>query len=239
MSPEQAAGAPVDHRSDLFSLGAVLYFMAAGHPPFRGTSALGVLHRISREPHTPVWQVNAAIPDELSDVVDRLLEKKPSRRFASAEDVQQALAALLSRAQGDGFGRRRFRGWRGRRLRKKAAWIAAASLCCVAIGLAWYVARPSPVAKSSPQAAETQLTRAETLALLASEREQLEEQSQRVVQQPDSEFFQELQAAQQEAAGAPGSTHYLRRGDDVWNHEIDQARRALSELESIGGNLTQ
>jgi hypothetical protein len=83
------------------------------------------------------------------------------------------------------------------------------------------------------------MTRADALALLAGERERLEEQSQRLVQQPDSEFFQELQVAQQEAAGAPGSTHYLRRGDDVWNHEIDQARRALSELESIGGNLTQ
>jgi serine/threonine protein kinase len=55
MSPEQATGAVIDHRPDLFSLGAVLYFMATGHPPFRAEGALAVLHRICREPHRPVW----------------------------------------------------------------------------------------------------------------------------------------------------------------------------------------
>ena len=54
MSPEQASGGDIDARSDLFSLGAVLYFMSTGHPPFRAASALAVLHRICREPHRPV-----------------------------------------------------------------------------------------------------------------------------------------------------------------------------------------
>ena len=90
MSPEQAMGAEIDARSDLFSLGAVLYFMAAGHPPFRAGGALAVLHRICQEKHRPVWQWNKAIPDELSEIVNRLLEKKPSRRFASADEVRLA-----------------------------------------------------------------------------------------------------------------------------------------------------
>lgn len=77
MSPEQALGDAIDHRSDLFSLGAVLYFMATGHPPFRAEGAFAVLHRISREKHRPVWQVNKVIPDALSDLIDRLLQKKP------------------------------------------------------------------------------------------------------------------------------------------------------------------
>ena len=126
MSPEQATGGPIDHRSDLFSLGAVLYFMATGHPPFRAVGTLAVLHRICREHHRPVWQLNKDIPDELCDIIDNLLEKKPNRRPASAEDVQQQLSQLLSRVQQRGLGRRRWRGWSGRRLRRRIAWAAAA-----------------------------------------------------------------------------------------------------------------
>ena len=54
MSPEQARGEPANARSDLFSLGAVLYFMATGHPPFRAEQAMGVLHRICNDPHRPL-----------------------------------------------------------------------------------------------------------------------------------------------------------------------------------------
>lgn len=93
MSPEQAMGGPIDHRSDLFSLGSVLYFMATGHPPFRASGTLAVLHRICRDAHRPAWQLNKDMPDEVCDVIDKLLEKKPGRRLNSAEEVQQQLAA--------------------------------------------------------------------------------------------------------------------------------------------------
>ena len=62
MSPEQATGESSDYRTDLFSLGAVLYFMAAGRPPFRAEKTLGVLHRICREAHTPLWRLDLQIP---------------------------------------------------------------------------------------------------------------------------------------------------------------------------------
>ena len=75
MSPEQAIGKPTDPRSDLFSLGSVLYFMMTGKPPFRAAKAMGVLNRICHETHTPVWQDFPEVSDELSDVIDRLLEK--------------------------------------------------------------------------------------------------------------------------------------------------------------------
>ena len=133
MSPEQATGAAIDHRSDLFSLGAVLYFMATGHPPFRADGALAVLHRICREPHRPVWQTNNEIPDELSDLIDQLLEKKPTRRPASAAEVSQRLSALLSRIQQYGLGRRRFGGFRGRRARRRVLGLAAAAIATVAL----------------------------------------------------------------------------------------------------------
>ncbi|MFO0941190.1 MAG: serine/threonine-protein kinase [Pirellulales bacterium] len=99
MSPEQAKGEQADHRTDLFSLGAVLYFVATGHPPFRAERAMGVLNRICHERHRPVWQVNSAIPDELSMVIDRLLEKRPSRRFANATNVAETLARILQQLQ--------------------------------------------------------------------------------------------------------------------------------------------
>ena len=66
MSPEQAAGEAVDHRSDLFSLGSVLYFMCVGHPPFRASSTPAVLRRVCDERPTPVRELNPEIPDWLA-----------------------------------------------------------------------------------------------------------------------------------------------------------------------------
>lgn len=97
MSPEQASGEVTDERSDLFSLGAVLYFMATGHPPFRAERAMAVLHRICHDGQRPLWSVNRDIPDEISVLVDRLLEKRPARRLASADAVRLQLVGLLGR----------------------------------------------------------------------------------------------------------------------------------------------
>jgi hypothetical protein len=136
MSPEQAHGEPIDARSDLFSLGSVLYFMATGHPPFRAEQAMAVLHRICHDRHRPVWEINPGIPDELADVIDRLLEKKPGRRYASAAEVQQALAGVLSRLQQP-------RAWRGgrwlRRLRRHRWRLsAAAGVIAGAAAVVWF-----------------------------------------------------------------------------------------------------
>jgi serine/threonine-protein kinase len=113
MSPEQADGQPLDHRSDLFSLGSVLYFMATGHPPFRADRPMAVLKRTCHDPHRPAWQCNAEIPDALSEIIDRLLEKKPASRFAGAADLGRVLAGVLSEVQQGRIGRRaRLRGGR-------------------------------------------------------------------------------------------------------------------------------
>lgn len=99
MSPEQANGEQVDHRSDLFSLGSVLYFVATGHPPFRADRAMGVLHRICHHPHRPVWQINPQLPDSLCCLIDQLLEKRPNKRPASAAEVKDRLLKTLQRTQ--------------------------------------------------------------------------------------------------------------------------------------------
>lgn len=99
MSPEQATGQPVTAASDLFALGSVLYFALSGRPPFRAESAMGVLNCICTRPHRPIAQVNESVPRELAQLVDRLLSKKASRRFSSAEHVADGLENILSRVQ--------------------------------------------------------------------------------------------------------------------------------------------
>jgi eukaryotic-like serine/threonine-protein kinase len=99
ISPEQARGEPVDHRSDLFSLGSVLYFMCAGHSPFRASSTPAVLRRVSDDRPRPLREVNLDVPDWLAAIVDRLHEKDPASRFQSATLVADTLAGLLSDVQ--------------------------------------------------------------------------------------------------------------------------------------------
>ncbi|HEX3147611.1 MAG TPA: serine/threonine-protein kinase [Gemmataceae bacterium] len=95
MSPEQARGDEVDHRSDLFSLGSVLYAMLTGVPPFTGTSAFTVLKKVTDGRPRPVQELNSAVPNSLADVVERLMEKVPKDRFATAADAAVALNAEL------------------------------------------------------------------------------------------------------------------------------------------------
>ena len=95
MSPEQARGEPVDPRSDLFSLGGVLYTLCTGEPAFAADRTLGVLQRVCEGTPRPIREINPKIPDWLEAVVGKLLAKDPAVRFQSAADV----ADLLGRYQ--------------------------------------------------------------------------------------------------------------------------------------------
>ncbi|MCM2371027.1 WD40 repeat domain-containing serine/threonine protein kinase [Aporhodopirellula aestuarii] len=96
MSPEQSLGEDADERSDLFSLGAVMYEMATGFAPFQAPSALGVMQRIVNFTPEPPHKVNPAISRPLSDLIMSLLEKAPADRPESAAEVATALAAIVS-----------------------------------------------------------------------------------------------------------------------------------------------
>lgn len=98
MSPEQARGLPLDHRSDLFALGTLLYEMLSGRSPFAGDSTLDTLTRVCTARQAPLRDVAAGVPPALSDLVDRLLEKDPALRPQSAREV----AALLELLAGSG-----------------------------------------------------------------------------------------------------------------------------------------
>ena len=99
MSPEQARGEAIDARSDLFSLGSVLYTMLTGHPPFRAASPMAVLNRISQDTPRPIPACNPQVPLWLSGFVERLLSKIPDDRFASAAETAELLEASLRHLQ--------------------------------------------------------------------------------------------------------------------------------------------
>lgn len=94
MSPEQARGKPVDFRTDLFSLGVVLYELCAQQLPFRGDSVTAVLTALAVDQPSPIRELNPNIPPVLDDLVMQLLEKDPERRPPSAALVADRLRAI-------------------------------------------------------------------------------------------------------------------------------------------------
>jgi len=94
MSPEQALGdvAP-DGRADIYSLGAVAYFLLTGRPPFEGTKALKVIVAHAHDPVEPPRTYRPDIPEDLEQIILRCLEKKPGDRYQSAGELEAALAA--------------------------------------------------------------------------------------------------------------------------------------------------
>ena len=98
MSPEQLSGKKVDGRSDLFSLGVMMYQLLTGRLPFTGDSMATLMYCIANEPHPPLAQVNPAAPPGVGQLIDRALEKDLTQRYqdgkAMAADVRACLARL-------------------------------------------------------------------------------------------------------------------------------------------------
>ena len=93
LAPEQVRGAPVDRRTDIYSLGVMLYEMLCGRPPFAGdTDAATALARLNHDPLLP-RQIRAGVPKSLEDIVMRAMAREPDDRFDTAADLRAALLA--------------------------------------------------------------------------------------------------------------------------------------------------
>lgn len=138
MSPEQARGEPVDFRSDLFSIGSVMYSLCAGVPPFRAESTIGTLRKICDESPTPIATIREDVPAGLAELIEEMLEKSAEARPQTASDVAERLARLrLDAVAGETVPRRMSspsagRSWRQRKL----IWIAAAFVAVVVAAVA-------------------------------------------------------------------------------------------------------
>jgi formylglycine-generating enzyme required for sulfatase activity/serine/threonine protein kinase len=97
MAPEQANGEVIDQRADLFSLGSVLYVMCTGRPPFRASTTMGVLKRVTEDTPRPIREIIPEVPEWLCALIAKLHAKQPAERFQTAKEV----ADLLARPQSD------------------------------------------------------------------------------------------------------------------------------------------
>ena len=100
MSPEQAEGGAVDHRSDIFSLGILLYEMATGRHPFKRDTNVSTLSAILTATPQPVIEINDSLPPELGTIIARCLERSPDDRYPSAVELREDLAELQTQVSG-------------------------------------------------------------------------------------------------------------------------------------------
>ncbi|HWB09311.1 MAG TPA: serine/threonine-protein kinase [Pirellulales bacterium] len=179
MAPEQARGEAVDHRSDLFSLGSVLYATCTGHSPFRAETFMASWRRLCMDTPRPIRETNPEVPDWLAEIIEKLHAKQPRDRFQSAEEVCDLLARHLAHLQQPTVAPRpprlrsnRF-GLRGRT--RGAVWLAAAGIVCLAmVAWRWSLAEREP--QDAGRAAEASGERsAEAVAPDAHRREWPEE----------------------------------------------------------------
>ena len=148
MSPEQVEGRPLDHRSDLFSLGVLLYEMAVGQRPFAGTSQAALQSAILRDPPPPPDTVRPELPRQLGRILGQCLEKDPRKRVQTARDVQNQLRSLRREIElGDSATRASSAEavpLAASTRRHAMRWLAPAAVALVVGVVAWQLSRGRP-----------------------------------------------------------------------------------------------
>jgi len=135
MSPEQVRGSASDARSDIYSLGAVLYELVSGKKPFDGESAFEIMADQVGKPPEPPIEVDPNVPQTLNAALLRALEKDPDRRFQTAAEFQQTVTRLQSSVKSPETASRP---WVAR---SRAVWGAAAFVCLALITVSMFASR--------------------------------------------------------------------------------------------------
>jgi eukaryotic-like serine/threonine-protein kinase len=218
MSPEQARGQETGPASDLFSLGAVLYYCLAGHPPFRGASGVDVLLQVVQEAPPPLPPGAPA----LNAIILKLLEKDPGRRFGSAEE----LAAALDKTVANASAAEAPTEWIAPAVASTPTWrsprvLAALAVVAALLGIgAWRLTSPRPY-QPSPEAERWFEEGANALR--------------------DGMFIKASQTLERAVALDPGFRLARVRLAEAWSEldSSDKAREAILQAAARGGRVPE
>lgn len=153
MSPEQVTGEKLDRRSDLFSLGSLLYFISTGRPPFQGESPFAVINQVARDVPKSPRNINIDIPHVLDRIILRLLEKDPMDRIQSAFELEDLLTKILAHLQEPGQHKVpsvKATTSERRQIARRMSWVTASMIGAVLLIVAAYMGGFFDASSTSP-----------------------------------------------------------------------------------------